>query len=288
MRAVEGDDRRNLKQVAQELGVHYMTAYRYVRTGQLAAEREGTGWVVAADVLEAFRQGRSTEAGGPVDRVEQLHRHLVAGDEPGTWAVIERTLMAGWTAEQVLVELLAPAVARTTPEEGAAAGHLAATTAQRAAATLTARFRRPGRHRGTIVLGAPPGEGHSLALALLTDLLRIRNVHVRELGGHVPAAAFIDAAARAERLLAIGIGVTDPARLGDARDVMLAVREMLPGVPMILGGQALADADLAAFAGADAWAADLPGVVDLVEDLITVRKALRGRHPAGADSAETV
>jgi hypothetical protein len=36
---------RNLKQAAAYLGVHYMTAYRYVRTGRLGARRLGTEWV---------------------------------------------------------------------------------------------------------------------------------------------------------------------------------------------------------------------------------------------------
>jgi len=44
----------NIKQVAAELGVHYMTAYRYVRTGRLAARKVGTGWVVRAADLERF------------------------------------------------------------------------------------------------------------------------------------------------------------------------------------------------------------------------------------------
>ena len=44
----------NLKQVAAELGVHYMTAYRYVRTGRLVARRVGTGWIVATEDLQEF------------------------------------------------------------------------------------------------------------------------------------------------------------------------------------------------------------------------------------------
>ena len=44
----------NLKQVAASLGVHYVTAYRYVRTGRLPARRVGTGWVVDPEDLAAF------------------------------------------------------------------------------------------------------------------------------------------------------------------------------------------------------------------------------------------
>ncbi|HLU43332.1 MAG TPA: helix-turn-helix domain-containing protein, partial [Microthrixaceae bacterium] len=48
------DETLNLKQVAQRLGVHYMTAYRYVRTGRLPARREGNVWLVEGADLAAF------------------------------------------------------------------------------------------------------------------------------------------------------------------------------------------------------------------------------------------
>lgn len=53
------DDNRGLltlQQAADRLGVHYMTAYRYVRTGRLPADRRGGRWSVAAtDVAELAR-----------------------------------------------------------------------------------------------------------------------------------------------------------------------------------------------------------------------------------------
>ena len=35
-----------LQEAADRLGVHYMTAYRYVRTGRLPAQRSGSQWLV--------------------------------------------------------------------------------------------------------------------------------------------------------------------------------------------------------------------------------------------------
>src|SRR6056297_2092647 len=40
------DDHISLQDAADELGVHYMTAYRYVRTGRLEAEKAGAVWQV--------------------------------------------------------------------------------------------------------------------------------------------------------------------------------------------------------------------------------------------------
>jgi excisionase family DNA binding protein len=52
-----------LKECAQRLGVHYMTVYRYVRTGMLPATKIGFEWRIAADDLEAFAAGAdSSEA----------------------------------------------------------------------------------------------------------------------------------------------------------------------------------------------------------------------------------
>ena len=57
-----------LPQVADKLGVHYMTAYRYVRTGRLPATRVKGAWQVdPADLafVERSRQGtRSSETTG--------------------------------------------------------------------------------------------------------------------------------------------------------------------------------------------------------------------------------
>src|SRR5271155_5743528 len=51
---VEGSSDLNLKQVAATLGVHYMTAFRYVRTGRLHAQLVGTGWIIDRADLERF------------------------------------------------------------------------------------------------------------------------------------------------------------------------------------------------------------------------------------------
>jgi len=47
----------SLNEVAEILGVHYMTAYRYVREGRLSAIKEGRGWVVKSSDVTAFRKG---------------------------------------------------------------------------------------------------------------------------------------------------------------------------------------------------------------------------------------
>ncbi|CAN5897967.1 hypothetical protein BH23ACT2_BH23ACT2_26110 [soil metagenome] len=284
------DDELNLKQVADSLGVHYMTVYRYVRGGRLPARREGNAWLVRGADLAAFTgtplpghhhaptdhpgHDRHRDA-AMVDWTGRLRARLVVGDESGAWATVEAALVSGWSPEEVLVDIVSPAVAATSAEDGPAAGHLATTTAQRTLAVLASRFRRRGRRRGTVVLGAPAGEGHAFALAVIADLLRLRNVAVLELGVAVPAEAFADAATRADRLIAVGIGVTSVAHLDAARDTIGAVRDVAPDVAILVGGQAVGNAEIAAVTGATAQAADARGVVDLVESLVPRSRARR-------------
>ena len=67
--------------------------------------------------------------------------------------------------------------------------------------------------------------------------------------------------------------------MGAARDVVLAVREDLPGVPVLLGGRAVLNDGVASLAGADGWASDLRGVGDLVDELIRQRTSRRNKNP---------
>ena len=44
----------NLKTAARRLGVHYQTAYRWVRSGQLVAVKVGAGYEISDAALERF------------------------------------------------------------------------------------------------------------------------------------------------------------------------------------------------------------------------------------------
>ncbi|MGE0795284.1 MAG: cobalamin-dependent protein [Acidimicrobiia bacterium] len=279
------DDELNLKQVARELGVHYMTAYRYVRSGRLAATRQGNVWMVRRAELAAFAgvplaAHGDAGRGEPVDWVARLRDRFVVGDDVGAWATVEAALVSGWTPEEVIVDLVGPAVATTSVDDGPAAGHLAVTAAQRTITLLGSRFRRRGRSRGTVVLGSPSGESHGFGLAVIAELIRLRNYSVRDLGIAAPAEAFADAATAADRLVAVAVGVTSVDNLESARRIVTGLRDALPGVPVFVGGQAVRNAEIASVAGATGWAAD-------VHELVTLIEALRPRPRRRQTSAPT-
>ena len=97
------DEAMTLQQAADALGVHYMTAYRYIRTGRLPATRVGGTWRVAVADLDLVRPGRRSDQPGasgpgpptppPIDT--QLEARLLAGDETGAWNLIEAALVSG-------------------------------------------------------------------------------------------------------------------------------------------------------------------------------------------------
>ncbi len=278
----------NLKQAAAVLDVHYMTVYRYVRTGRLPARRVGTGWVVDAGELAAFaalvtaRGGPDSDQGmGPPDPTadwrDRLRQTLVRGDETAAWRVLEQALAAGHTPVDCYLDLLVGAINDVSsrseqPDAPMAQEYLATATAARLVARLGARFRRSGRSRGTVVFGAPLGEYHTLAIAVVADLVRLEGFTCLELGANVPPEAFAGAAADAYRLIAVGVGVTTTTNLGAVRSVVDAVHAVDGSIPVVLGGQAAVDRTAVELTGASARAADGRGAVALFAELARARR----------------
>src|SRR4051812_21864298 len=105
----------SLQEAADRLGVHYMTAYRYVRLGRLPATMRRGQWVVRASDVDAL--ARTTRPGAKRVRRgrpqwseyrARLRRRLVAGDATGSWSVVEQALVSGADPADIYVDLLAP------------------------------------------------------------------------------------------------------------------------------------------------------------------------------------
>ena len=108
----------SLHEVADRLEVHYMTAYRYVRTGRLRAVQIGSQWWVDPQDLAEAADGQAV-AGRPravtrrssrLAAAKRLEGRLVAGDEPGAWAIIEGRLGSGTSPDEVLLDELGVAM----------------------------------------------------------------------------------------------------------------------------------------------------------------------------------
>lgn len=276
-----------LQDAADLLGVHYMTAYRYVRLGLLPAAKVAGSWRVQRDDLEAFRSGESEVAvldargGRRAPWAQRLEQRLLAGDARGSWGVIEAALAAGSELDEVYLDILAPAMASigrrwAEGELDIADEHVATGIATRIVGRLGPRFVRRGRSRGTVVLGAPSGERHALPVSFVSDLVRLAGWEVSDLGADTPAASFARAARAADDTVAVGVSVTTAACLEAAAETLAAVRAADPSLTLIVGGSAVVDADHARSLGADHWAADARSMVSLLDDVAAGRSESAG------------
>ncbi|MCX7619782.1 MAG: B12-binding domain-containing protein [Acidimicrobiales bacterium] len=269
-----------LNQVAERLGVHYMTAYRYIKTGRLRAIQVNGQWRI--DERDVRRlQNRS----GPT-RPRRSHRHapgsvrkaypielaaaLVQGDEAGAWVLLESRLASGMKPDAVYLEVLAPAMRHIGAQWEAgvlpvAGEHRATAVMQRLIARLGAQLRPRGRRRATVIIGAAPGDQHSLPVQLVADLLRINHVDVCDLGANCPPPAFADAAQAVDRLRAVGICATVAPNRRALRQTIDTVRGVT-SVPVFIGGAGV-DEVIARHVGADAYTATAVAVIDLVNEL---------------------
>jgi excisionase family DNA binding protein len=246
-----------LQQAADKLGVHYMTVYRYVRTGKLPATRLGGVWQVDPEDL-----ARMTSVWPPPSRAAatkaQLEARLLAGDEPGSWGVLEAALGSDSTPSEVLLELIGPALESIGDrwhdgELTVADEHVATAVAVRLISRIGARFGHRGPKRGSVVVTTPPNEQHAAPVAIAADLLRWAGFNVIELGADTPADALSKVAALLPDLLAVALACTTTTSTTSARQVVAHLRTTLPGTTVLLGGAAIADADHACHLGADGF-----------------------------------
>ena len=267
------DSRISLTEAADRLGVHYMTAYRYVRTGRLPAEKVGQEWRVDPDDVRALRDGRPDEAavgrGRRRDRTTELVDRLTRADEVGAWSIIDDAIGGGMDPADVYLELLVPALALVghrwaSGEITVGQEHQASGVVLRLIGRLGPRFARRGRKRGTLIVGAPPGDVHGLPSALLSDLLRSRGFDVVDLGADVPAASWATTCASVAHLAGVGIGASTPDNDAAIATAIAAIRTET-SVPIVLGGNAVTDEAHARRLGASAYSATFQDAVDRLD-----------------------
>ena len=248
----------SLKEVAELLDVHYMTAYRYVRLGMLPATQQGRRWVVRADDLAAFVDAppASTER-GDAEWDERLLARMLEADMSGAWSVIEAALASGTTPSAAYERLLVPALRSVgelwaTGDIGVADEHAASQIATRIVARLAPRMARPGRKRGTVVLGSTQTETHGLALSIAADLFRNAQFDVVDLGTNLPAESLAASVASRDDVTVVALSVTAPGQEAEIARSIAAVREV-SDVKVVVGGGGMSEEE-ALRAGADAYA----------------------------------
>jgi excisionase family DNA binding protein len=257
----------DLESAARALGVHYQTAYNWVRSGVLPAVKEGLGYRVDPDDVRRLAETRRapqalsyTGRRRDWDRLrEQFHEALVAGDETGARRVFERLRLARVPLAEQSEQLVAPALRRLGDawEAGTVSGgrlRVAAGIAERMLVWAVSCLDDPlvGAPRALVV--TPKGDDHRLPPLMAAAVLRDGGWAVRHVDG-VAAGAVVDVARRCRPDLAVlSFAVTDvaPAAADLGRDLAASL-----AIPVLVGGPGTAVSALGE--QADAVRRTLPG-----------------------------
>jgi excisionase family DNA binding protein len=186
----------DLGEAAGTLGVHYQTAYAWVRQGILPARKIGRGYELddaGVQALAALRGAGSKPAREIAVRdwqaqAEQLYAALISGAETRAHHQLGR-LAAGVPLIDLCEHVIAPALRRIG--DGWEAGRVSIAQEHRASAIcerlIAAHSRQPaGRPRGTAVVATPPGDRHSLPSLMAAACLREKHWRVHHLASDLP------------------------------------------------------------------------------------------------------
>lgn len=187
----------DLRDAARQLAVHYQTAYRWVRSGELPATKVMGAYRLDSDVVArlAERRARATPTrprrprAGFAALSTRMFGYLVAGEERQARQLTGGLLDNGVSLTTVAMEVLVPALRRIGEEWQA--GQLGVPTEHRASAIgeriLGERHPNPrGRRRGTAAVAAISGERHALPTTLAAGALLEDNWRVHHLGADLP------------------------------------------------------------------------------------------------------
>jgi len=187
-----------LRDAAEMLGVHYQTAYAWVRQGVLPARKTGRGYDVSEGDVSALAARRASgTAPRPHIRVrdwaaqaDRLHAAIMSGDETMARHVFAR-LARGVPLTDLCERIIAPALQRIGDDW--ASGVVSIGAEHRASAIcerlIAARTHQPqGRPRGIAVVTTSPGERHGLPALMATACLREDRWLVHHLAADLPVA----------------------------------------------------------------------------------------------------
>lgn len=226
--------------------------------------------------------------------VALLVEHLLRRDAVAARELCVDLFGRGIPIATVFAELIGPAQVHIGElwhrnEVSVADEHIATAIAEQLLATLTP-MRPPGRERPHVALGCAEGEWHSFAARLVGEALRAEGLHISFLGPSMPARqlkAFI------EQVHPDVVAVSCSTALSLDGVVSYVHVAHDAGVPVLAGGRAVSTVRRARTLGADLWAAQPSGAVDLLlqdlpEDLIDPTADTGGAMAIGLDRTRWV
>ncbi len=237
-------DTLELQAAADALGVHYQTAYRWVRSGRLPASLTGGKYIVSTKDLVEVGDQRKRPTSPAAPSAARLQRQsertleaLMAGDESEVRKIARRLVDEGTTIVDLIEQVIAPPL-RSIGEEWHE-GRLTIWVEHRASAiverTLGDLLPNPrGRRRGTVMVAAISGDQHSLPTTMATVALRDANWHVHHLGANMPGEELVAFCAAHDDVDVAVISVTNPDVVDSVEDTAQTLRAA--GTPTLVGG----------------------------------------------------
>jgi MerR family transcriptional regulator, light-induced transcriptional regulator len=234
----------DLHDAADTLGVHYQTAYRWVRSGELPAVRVRGRYQLDPDELARFAARRDAPQPRRARRprqgfeplAERMFDHLVDGDERAARHTVAKLVDDGVRITTVMQEVLAPALSRVGAEWHA--GRLSIWVEHQGSAIVEriigSHHPTPrGRRRGTAVVAALSGDLHALPTSMAAAALREDNWHVNHLGADMPGDELVRFCEQARPDLAVltmtNVDVCDDVEQTAATLTTLGVRTLTGG-----------------------------------------------------------
>lgn len=198
--------------------------------------------------------------------VDPYLEYALTGDSRPAVALALRLLDGGVPLELIITDLLAAAQRRLgelwqANQLNVADEHLATAVAQTTLHALASTTPAGDFDLGLVVVVCAEGDWHGLAAHMFAEQLRSHSIGVAYLGASTPAehvARFIDR----RRPDALAVSCNLP--IFYAGITRLADEAHAQGVPVLVGGRALAADTTARLLGADGWAHNLPGALELL------------------------
>ncbi len=266
----------SLRAAAERLGLHYMTIYRYVRTGRLAATKRGGQWYVDVADLDGLVIGSdpAVRDGSRARAALQLEDRMIAADEPGAWSVVSQALTSGAEPADIHLQMLIPAM-QSVGDRWARGDitvfdeHQATVVATRLAARLGPRFRLRAAPKAHVVVGLVCGDTHALTTAIMADLLRGGGYEVTDLGADTPPESFVEVIESTSMpLAAVAISSSMFEAVDAVHTTVQAIRASRPDLSIAVGGAGIIDREQARAIGDTVGASDI-GELVLALDLLT-------------------
>lgn len=232
----------DLRAAADEIGVHYQTAYRWVRNGELPATTVDGRYRIERSAIDAFCRDRSAprRPSAPTSKrldtaATKMYEALVDGHEAAAVTLARGLVSDGSPLATFIQQVLVPAITRLG--DGWQAGSVSVWQEHRASA-ITDRLlgdiaRNPrGRRRGEVMVAAVEGDRHSLPTTMAAVVLRDANWRVHHLGADIPDDEILGFC-KEYRVDAAVLTVTNPRRGRHAAG--LGRRLEAEGVPAFVG-----------------------------------------------------